>query len=79
MTTQDQILAIACAVRSDAWVDFAANGAYSLGFVDNREGSAPEYNASATVAAQALKAAGFRVKVREGNADWPLAVVTVRG
>lgn len=78
MTTQDQILAIARLVRSDAWADLAANGAYSIGFADNREATAEVYNEDAKRAAAGLKAAGFRVNVRAGNAHWPFAVVKVR-
>ena len=76
MTTQSRILEVARTIRADAWVDFAANGAFSVGFADNRD--AEGYNAAAGSAAASLKAAGFRVKVRPGNAHWPFAVVTVR-
>lgn len=76
MTTESQILAIARAVRFDAWVDFAARGAFSVGFSNNADPAS--YNASMGDMANLLRAAGFGVSVRAADAHHACTIVTVR-
>lgn len=74
--SDSKILAIARTIRPDAWIDYAARGAFSVGFADNREPAT--YNtAMGTVAAQ-LKAAGFKVTVRAADEHHRCTIVRVR-
>jgi len=76
MTTEATILDIARAVRSDAWVDYASRGGFSVGFADNREPST--YNAAAHAAAVQLRAHGFKVTLRAGDEHHACAIIRVR-
>jgi hypothetical protein len=76
MTTDARILAIAKAVRSDAWVDLAARGAYSVGFANNA--GSVIYNKSMETLAARLKAEGLKVSSRSGDEVHACTIVTVR-
>lgn len=76
MTTESKILDIARTVRADAWVDYAARGAFSAGFANNADPAT--YNKSMTTLAERLEAASFKVVVRAGDEHHACVIITVQ-
>ena len=76
MSAQARILELARSIRSDAWVDFAARGAYSVGFANNADSAT--YNKSMEALAARLKTEGLKVSTRAADEFHSCTIVTVR-
>lgn len=75
MHADTRILLLARSIRSDAWVDFAARGAYSVGFANNADPAA--YNEAMDDLSERLREEGFKVRVRTGDERHACTLVTV--